>query len=218
MAFSRLRKSPSLCPTWLWQAGEWPWLTILFEGCSRLIGHRLLVKQNLSGRFPRQVPFCPSVAPGPQAALGRQASPLPNVLASSAQGRRWCEQPFSKAELQLAFNLENVCCNKHTKMCFFQGCLTDNLWRPSSHIIFLAKTWYLCLYSGKRFTFLIMGIGIGGLLHVKLMFAFAAPCVVRDLIDSLSFSSEKLWDIWEMREACVYSLKATGNLVNIRYE
>lgn len=47
-------------------------------------------------------------------------------------------------------------------------------------------------------------------MHVELMFAFAAPSVVRDLIDNLRFRSVKLWDIWEMRDACVYSLKATA--------
>lgn len=53
---------------------------------------------------------------------------------------------------------------------------------------------------------------------MELMFAFAAPSVVRDFIDNLRFSSVKLWDIWEMRDACVYRLKATSNVVNIRYE
>lgn len=53
-------------------------------------------------------------------------------------------------------------------------------------------------------------LDIGGPLRVELMFASAAPAVVRDLIDNLRSRSANLWDIWEMRDACVYGLKAAA--------
>lgn len=53
---------------------------------------------------------------------------------------------------------------------------------------------------------------------MELMLAFAMPFHrERDLIDSLRSSTAKLGDIWETRNACVSSLKATGNLINTRY-
>lgn len=80
------------------------------------------------------------------------------LLSGTPPSRLGERQPAADSPASAGVSLEDVCCNKHTKM-FLQGCLTDNLWRPSSHIIFLAKVWYLCLYSRRRrFTSLIMGI------------------------------------------------------------
>lgn len=102
----------------------------------------------LGPRLPGDSGACP---------VGSSASALPpHALWEPClllSGMRAADSPASAG-----VSLENVCCSKHTKM-FLRGCLTDNLWRPSSHIIFLAKVWYLCLYSRRRrFTSLIMGI------------------------------------------------------------
>lgn len=128
---------------------------------------------------------------------------------------RWREQTFSKAEIQLAFNLENVCCNKHTKMRFFWVFDRHSLEAIFPHHFSSQNTVFMSLFQ-KEIYFLNNGNLDIGRLCAELMFASAAPSAVRSLIDNLRFSSAKLWDIWGRRDACVYGLKATGNLVNIR--
>lgn len=115
------RELPSLCPTWLSLAGAWPWLAFSVEGRSGLINPRLLgdSKTSLVGILTFLLFFalliCGCLR---QVCIDKPSLPL-NLTPHSVQGRTVCVQ--SRADLQLAFHLENVCCNKYTKICFFKG-------------------------------------------------------------------------------------------------